>query len=113
MQVNNRNMVLDLSSVQGTLIDPTIARTVWVDHLRDGKKLRPGGMIHRDGQRVVYFYDQSAIAPYVAAFEAEWLKRSQDQAAYDLEAERLAEELAKPIIVAKPVEQAAIAYEGA
>lgn len=111
MQVDQRNMVLDLSTVQGSLVDPTIHRVEW-DHLMDGKVRRPGGIIIRDGQRTKFF-DASALAPYLAAFNAEWLRRHQDQAVYDVKMERLAHDLARPIIVAKPGKAEPIAYEGA
>lgn len=81
MQVDSRNMVLDLSGVAGSLVDPTIARVEWA-FLQDGKNVRPGGLIYRDGQRTQRFYDESALAPYLAEFEAEWRRRQTAQDNY-------------------------------
>lgn len=110
MQVDNRNMVLDLSTVQGTMLDPTIAKVEW-SYLQEGKRQIPGGTITMRNMRKRLFFDFSALAPYIDAFEAEWARRHQDQA--DFQAERLAHELARPIIVVSPAEAKPIAYEGA
>lgn len=81
MQVDQRNMVLDLSTIVGSLVDPTITRVEWSQVL-DGKTIRDGGIISRGASRQ-QFYDRSALSPYIIAFEAEWLRRHQDQAEHD------------------------------
>lgn len=86
MQLDQRNMVLDLSTVAGSLIDPTITKVEW-SWVQDGKEMRKGGVIYHDGGARL-FYDHSALTPYIVAFEAEWLRRHQDQADHDARAER-------------------------
>lgn len=87
MQVDQRNMVIDLSTVTGSLVDPTITKVEW-SRVLDGKEMRDGGIIYRGGDRSQQFYDRSALSPYIVAFEAEWLRRHQDQADYNAGAER-------------------------
>lgn len=85
MQVDQRNMVLDLSTVVGSLIDPTITKVEWSQVL-DGKTIRDGGIICRGASRQ-QFYDRGSLSPYIVAFEAEWLRRHQDQADLNARAE--------------------------
>lgn len=86
MQVDQRNMVLDLSTVTGSLVDPTITKVEW-SQVQDGKTIRDGGIISRGASRQ-QFYDRSALSPYIIAFEAEWLRRNQDQSDHNARAER-------------------------
>lgn len=93
MQIDQRNMVLDLSGVQdGSLVDPTITKVEWSQVL-DGKRMRDGGIIMRNGDRTQVFYDRSALSPYIVAFEAEWLRRHHDQAEFEARKEREVVEL--------------------
>lgn len=82
MQLDQRNMVLDLSTVAGSLVDPTITKVEWSKAL-DGKDIRDGGVIYRGGDRGRQFYDRGTLSPYIVAFEAEWLRRHHDQQEHD------------------------------
>lgn len=69
MVVDKHGVLLDLSNVQGSLHDPTIAKVTW-GLIQDGRQIREGGVITRvDGHRQVFF-DQAPLAPYLEAYRA-------------------------------------------
>lgn len=104
MQVDQRNMVLDLSRVDGALLDPTITKVEWSQVL-DGKTIRDGGIISRGADRAQLFYDRSALSPYMVEFEAEWLRRQQDQQEHDArQAKSLDWVTSPPLSPAQPIE---------
>lgn len=69
MIVDGKSALIDLSNVQGSLTDPSIARVEW-GMIQDGKEVRAGGYIVRTDGSKTPFFDKQAILPYVLAFDA-------------------------------------------
>lgn len=69
MAVDNHGLLLDLSAVTGSLVDPTIVKVEW-GQVVIGGDLREGGTITRqDGGRQTFF-DREALKPYLDAWRA-------------------------------------------
>lgn len=69
MQVDRHGFLIDLSTVVGNLVEPTIKRVEWGPVIVDGG-LREGGTIVRlDGGRQTFF-DQGLLKPYLDAWRA-------------------------------------------
>lgn len=79
MAVDGHQFLIDLSQIQGGLVDPGILRVEWgptvlVTEVRDG-----GQITRRDGSKQA-FWDKAAIEPYLTAWRArrDELKRRED-----------------------------------
>lgn len=67
MVVDGHGFLVDLSKVEGTLVDPVILRVEW-GPMRDGNVPRDGGVItRRDGSQQA-FWDMRLLEPYLAAY---------------------------------------------
>ena len=69
MIVDRTGMLIDLSGVRGSLVDPTIARVDWGPTVSGGE-MRDGGLIIRTDGSKQPFWDFGAIKPYVDAWKA-------------------------------------------
>lgn len=69
MVVDCYGFLIDLSGVQGSLVDPTITRVTWGMQL-DGTTLREGGIIYRQDGHQQHFWDRALLQPYLDAYEA-------------------------------------------
>ncbi len=67
MIVDSSALLIDLSGVSGSLHDPSIKRVEW-GLVQDGIQQRPGGFITRQDNSRTPFFDATAIAPYINAF---------------------------------------------
>ena len=82
MVVDRHGLLLDLSTVDGALWDPTITRVDWGPVVVNGEQ-REGGMVYRqDGGRQP-FWDAKALNPYLEAWRAAKAKAEGDQAAHE------------------------------
>lgn len=70
MSVDNHGFLIDLSEVQGTLHDPTIARAEWGKVIEQGQPRDGGTIVQRDGHRQ-RFFDQALLKPYLDAYAAQ------------------------------------------
>src|SRR5262245_17748968 len=69
MVVDSHGLLVDLSKISGTLVDPTITSVTWGPQL-DGTNMRHGGCILRqDGGRQL-FWDSELLKPYLDAWRA-------------------------------------------
>lgn len=69
MAVDGHQFLIDLSQVQGGLVDPSILRVEWGPSVL-ATEVRDGGQItRRDGSKST-FWDRSALEPYLAAWRA-------------------------------------------
>lgn len=65
MTVDGHGLLLDLSKIEGTLVDPTITRVTWGRKLGDNF----GGSIWRQGEsKPQPFSDSELLAPYLNAW---------------------------------------------
>lgn len=68
MVVDNHGFMVDLSEIEGTLVDPTIKAVTW-GPLRDGVEMREGGAIIRQGgAKPQLFWDPELLKPYLDAW---------------------------------------------
>lgn len=67
MVVDNHGLLVDLSKIAGTLIDPTISRVTW-GLQRDGGQMREGGTIIRQDGSKQLFWDSELLKPYLDAW---------------------------------------------
>jgi hypothetical protein len=66
MVVDNHGFMVDLSEIEGTLLDSTIHAVTW-GPMRDGVEMREGGsIIRQDGSRQL-FWDPELLKPYLDA----------------------------------------------
>jgi len=67
MTVDNHGFMVDLSKIEGTLVDPTILAVTWGPQL-NGADMRDGGcIIRQDGTKQV-FWDDALLKPYLDAW---------------------------------------------
>lgn len=67
MVVDNHGFMVDLSGIEGTLVDPTISAVTWGPQ-RDGADMRDGGtIIKQDGGKQL-FWDCELLKPYLDAW---------------------------------------------
>lgn len=79
MSVDAHQFLIDLSKVQGALVDPTILRVEWGPTVL-ATEVRDGGQItRRDGSKQA-FWDKAALEPYLTAWRArrDELKEQED-----------------------------------
>lgn len=69
MVVDNHGILIDLSKVDGNLIDPTISRVEW-GMRADGNVQREGGVIVRRDGGQQKFWDKAVLEPYLEAYYA-------------------------------------------
>lgn len=73
MVVDGHGLIVDLSKIAGTLVDPTILKVTW-GLQRDGADQKFGGcIIRQDGSRQL-FWDPELLKPYLDAWR---LKRDE------------------------------------
>jgi hypothetical protein len=94
MVVDGRGLLIDLSGLQHSVVnpdsfvDPTITGVTWgLVGLPDGKggiRSVEGGTIMRQGQQPQTFFDRELLKPYLAAFDGRRLELARAQAEYDL-----------------------------
>lgn len=79
MQVDNHGLLIDLSRVTGTLVDPTIRRVEWGPTIIAGESREAGSIYRQDGGRQTFF-DVTLLKPYLDAWTAkrDALKSSQE-----------------------------------
>lgn len=78
MAVDGHQFLIDLSGVQGALVDPSIRRVEWGSLVMSGE-VRDGGTITRQDGSKQHFLDRAALEPYLAAWRArrdELMKRA-------------------------------------
>ena len=68
MVVDRHGVLVDLSKVQGTLVDPTIARVEWGPVVANGQQRDGGVIVRTDGSKQA-FWDARVLAPYVKAWK--------------------------------------------
>jgi hypothetical protein len=73
MTVDNHGFLVDLSKIEGTLVDPTISAVTWGPEL-DGADMRDGGCIIRQDGTKQLFWDDALLKPYLYA----WRLRRQE-----------------------------------
>ena len=69
MVVDGHLVLIDLTGVTGTLIDPTITRVTWGPQI-DGDVIRDGGTIVRQNGGRQQFWDRALLQPYLDAYTA-------------------------------------------
>lgn len=67
MTVDNHGFMVDLSEIEGTLVDPTILAVTWGPQ-RDGVDMREGGTIIRQDGSKQLFWDTELLKPYLDAW---------------------------------------------
>jgi hypothetical protein len=67
MTVDHHGFMVDLSKIEGTLVDPTISAVTW-GPLRDGADMRYGGCIIRQDGTQQLFWDDALLKPYLDAW---------------------------------------------
>lgn len=80
MVVDGYGFLIDLSRVQGTLHDPTIARAEWGPAVHEGQAREFGHIVQRDGH-TRSFFDKGLLTPYLNAFAARKAELEAAQAA--------------------------------
>jgi hypothetical protein len=67
MVVDGNGFLIDLSGVQGTLVDPTIKRVEWGPTVINNEGRDAGTIVRQDDTQQTFF-DFDLIRPYVDAF---------------------------------------------
>jgi hypothetical protein len=81
MVVDGHGLLLDLSKIEGQLLDRVVSKITWGPVVINGEN-REGGMIQRqDGTRQP-FWDVNLLTPYLKAWRAVRAMREQEQADY-------------------------------
>lgn len=82
MVVDGSGVLIDLSAVQGSMVDPTIRRVEWGPNMLEGGAREGGVIVRQDGHRTP-FADRGALKPYLAAFEARKAQLEREQVEHD------------------------------
>ena len=70
MVVDGHGLLIDLTGVAGTLVDPTILRVEWGPSVITGQPQEAGIITRRGEARQQPFYDKALLTPYINAFRA-------------------------------------------
>jgi hypothetical protein len=81
MVVDGHGMLVNLSNIEGELLDRVVSKVTWGPIVVNGEAREGGTILRQDGTRQP-FWDVNLLSPYLKAWRAVRAIREQEQADY-------------------------------